>query len=54
MPAYYPPLEDVAGSLKTSDANRIWQAAPHWSESQFKDRQRVPPSNADQAQLQKL
>ena len=27
VPVYYPPSEDVAGSLVTRDANRIWQVA---------------------------
>ena len=38
----------------TRDANRIWQVAPRLDERQFRDRQRVPPSSADQAQLKKL
>ena len=38
----------------TRDANRIWQVAPKLDERQFRDRQRVPPLNADQAQLKKL
>ena len=32
-------------------ANRIWQVAARLSERLFKDRQRVPPSSADQARL---
>ena len=51
---YYPPSVVVVGSLETRDANRIWQVAPRLWEHQFKDRQRVPSSHADQRQLQKL
>ena len=54
VPLYYPPSKDVAGSLVTRDAHRIWQVAPRMSDRQFRDRQRVPPSGADQAQLRKL
>ena len=54
VPPYYPPSADVAGSLVTRDANRMWQVAPRLSERQFRDRQRDPPSSADQAQLRKL
>ena len=53
-PAYYPPFEDVAGSLVVRDANRMWQVALFLSEPQFRDRQRVPPSKAGHAQLQKV
>ena len=38
----------------TRDANRLWQVAPRLSDRQFPDRQRVPPSSANQAQLRKL
>ena len=54
VPPYYPPSKDVVGSLVTRDANRIWQVAPRISDRHFRDRQRVPPSTADQAQLRKL
>ena len=38
----------------TRDANQIWQVAPRLNDRQFRDRQRVPPSSADQAQLKRL
>ena len=41
---YFPQSDDVG----------IWQVAPRLDERQFRDRQRVPPSSADQAQLKKL
>ena len=53
-PHYFPQSDDVAGTVVTRDANRIWQVAPRLDERQFRDRQRVPPSSADQAQLKKL
>ena len=53
-PAYYPHSEDVSGSFVLGNANCIWQVAPYLSEPQFKDRQRVPLSKADHAQLRKL
>ena len=54
VPPYCLPSKDVAGPLVTRDANRIWQVAPRMSDRQFRDRQRVPPPGADQAQLRKL
>ena len=51
---YFPQSDDVAGTVVTRNANRIWQVAPRLDERQFRDRQRVPPSSADQAQLKKL
>ena len=53
-PPYFPQSDNVAGTVVTRDANRIWQVAPRLDERQFRDRQRVPPSSADQAQLKKL
>ena len=53
-PPYCPQSDDVAATVVTRDANRIWQVAPRLYERQFRDRQRVPPSSADQAQLKKL
>ena len=53
-PPYFPQSDDVAGTVVTRDANRIWQVAPRLDERQFRDRQRVPLSSADQAQLKKL
>ena len=51
--AYYPPSEDVCGSLTTRDANRIWEVATDMAKEQYRDRQLVPPSNVDQAQIRK-
>ena len=53
-PPYFPQSENVAGTVVTRDANRIWHVAPRLDERQFRDRQRVPPLNADQVQLKKL
>ena len=53
-PPYFPQSDDVAGTVVTRDANRIWQVAPILDDRQFRDRQRVPPSSADHAQLKKL
>ena len=53
-PPYFPQSDNVAGTVVTRDANRIWQVAPRLDERQFRDRQWVPPSSADQAQLKKL
>ena len=53
-PPYFPQSDDVAGTVVTRDANRIWQVAPRLDDRQFRDQQRVPPSSADQAQLKKL
>ena len=53
-PPYFPQSDNVAGTVMTRDANRIWQVAPRLDERQFRDRQRVPSSRADQAQLKKL
>ena len=54
VPPCYPPSKDVAGSLVTRADNGIWQVASRLSDRQFRDRQRVPPSSADQARLRKL
>ena len=51
---YFPQADNVAGTVVTRDAMRIWQVAPRLDDRQFRDRQRVPPSSADQAQLRKL
>ena len=51
---YFPQSDNVSGSVVTRDANRIWQVAPRLSDRQFRDRQVVPPSSANQAQLRKL
>ena len=53
-PPYYPQSDDVSGSVITRDANRIWQVAPRLNERQFRDRQRVPPTSTQQAQLKTL
>ena len=53
-PPYYPQSDNVSGSVVTRDANRIWLVAPKLNERQYRDRQRVPPTNTQQAQLQKL
>ena len=50
---YFPQSDDVAGTVVTRDANRKWQVALRLAERQFRDRQRVPPSSADQVQLRK-
>ena len=52
--AYYPPSDKMSGSVATRDANCICQVAPRLNDKQFRDRQRAPPSSADQAQLRKL
>ena len=52
--AYYPPSEELSGSVVAMDANGILQVAPRLIDRQFRDRQRAPPSSADQAQLRKL
>ena len=52
-PPYYPQSDSVSGSVVTRDANRIWQVAPRLNERQFRDRQKVPPTGANQAQLKK-
>ena len=44
----------MSGSVITRDANRIWLVAPRLNERQFRDRQRVPPTSTQQAQLRKL
>ena len=54
VPAYYLPSEKMSGSVVTRAANRIWQVAPRLNDRQFRDRQRAPPSSADQAHLRKL
>ena len=53
-PPYYPQSDNVSGSVVTMDANRIWQVAPRLNERQFRDRPKVPPTGANQAQLRKL
>ena len=53
-PPYYPQSDNVSGSVVTRDANRIWQAAPRQNDRQFRDRQKMPPLGANQAQLRKL
>ena len=53
-PLYFPQSDNVSGSVVTRDANRISQVAPRLSDRQFRDRQRVPPSSANQAQPRKL
>ena len=53
-PPYFPQSNNVAVTVVTRDANRIWQVASRLDERQFRDRQRVPPSSADQAQMKKL
>ena len=53
-PPYYPQSDNVSGSVVTRDANRIWQVAPGLNDRQFRDRQKVTPSSANQAQLRKL
>ena len=53
-PSYFPQSDNVSRSVVTRDANRIWQVASRLNERQFRDRQRVPPSSASQAQLRKL
>ena len=40
--------------MVTRIANRIWQVAPRLNERQFRDRQKVPPTGVNQAQLRKL
>ena len=53
-PTYFPQSDNVSGTVVTRDANRIWQVAQRLNDRQFRDRQRVSPSSADQAQLKKL
>ena len=53
-PPYYPQSDNVSGSVVTRDANRIWEVAPRLNEQQIRDRQKVPPTGANQAQLRKL
>ena len=53
-PPYFPQSDNVSESVVTRDANRIWQVVPRFNDRQFRDRQRVPPSSATQAQLRKL
>ena len=53
-PPYFPQSDNVSGSMITRDANRIWQVAPKLNDRQYRDRQRVPPTNTHQAQLRKL
>ena len=54
VPAYYPPSEKMSDSVMARDASSIWQVARRLNDRHFRDRQRAPPSNADQAQLRKL
>ena len=51
---YYPQSDNVSGSVVTRDANRTWQVVPRLNDRQFHDRQKVPPSSANQALLRKL
>ena len=53
-PPYFPQSDNVSGSVVTRDANRIWQVARKLNDRQYRDRQRVPPTNTHQAQLRKL
>ena len=53
-PLYFPQSDNVSGSVVTRDANRIWQVAPKLNDRQYRDHQRVPPTNTHQAQLRKL
>ena len=53
-PPYLPQSDNVSGSVVTRDANRNWQVAPKLNDRQYRDRQRVPPTNTHQAQLRKL
>ena len=53
-PPYFPQSDNVSGSVVTRDANRIWQVAPKLNDRQYRDRQKVPPTNTHQAQLRKL
>ena len=53
-PPYFPQSDNVSGSVVTGDANRICQVAPKLNDRQYRDRQRVPPTNTHQAQLRKL
>ena len=40
-PAYYPPSENISGSLTTRNANRLWEVAPDLVEQQHCDRDSV-------------
>ena len=50
-PPYFPQSDNLSGSVVTRDANRIWQVAPKLNDRQYRDRQKVPPTNTHQAQL---
>ena len=42
-PAFFPPSDDVSGSVVTNDSKRIWMAAEHLYPSQCAIKKRTPP-----------
>ena len=50
-PAFLPPSDDVSGSVVTNDSKRIWMAAEHLYPSQCAIKQRTPPTETEQKEI---
>ena len=50
-PAFFPPSDDVSGSVVTNDSKRIWMAAEHLYPSQCAIKKRTPPTETEQKEI---
>ena len=53
-PAFLPPSDDVSGSVVTNDSKRIWMAAERLYANMCAIKRRVPPTEADQNEVNRI